>query len=34
MFASIASVIVLSAVTLTVLLKLEFLVRPETRRKI
>jgi ABC-type nitrate/sulfonate/bicarbonate transport system permease component len=33
MFASISSIIVLSAVTLTVLLKLEFLVRPETRRK-
>lgn len=33
MFASIASIIVLSAVTLTVLLKLEFLVRPETRRR-
>lgn len=34
MFADITSVIVLSAVSLTVLLKLEFLVRPETRRKI
>lgn len=34
MFAAISSIIVLSAVTLTVLLKMEFLVRPETRRKL
>ena len=34
MFADITSIIVVSAVALTVLLKLEFLVRPETRRKI
>lgn len=33
MFADITSIIALSAVTLTVLLKLEFLVRPETRRR-
>jgi len=33
MFADITSIIALSAVTLTVLLKMEFLVRPETRRR-